>query len=189
MKKQPHQTAITKQKLLDSFWKLYSKKSIDKITIGQIVTDAGYNRSTFYEYFTDIYDVLNQLEDSLINYIKENIANNFSNDKDMINQIAKLYDSKGQYISTLISKNGNIEFNNKLKNALKTIILKEFNIVEEDFRISLILEFAVSSIISTITYWYNNGQPIPSEELVIMLRSILSNGAVKEISKYSFESK
>lgn len=185
MKKQPQKTAITKQKLLDSFWKIYSEKNIDKITIREIVTEAGYNRSTFYEYFTDIYDLLNQFEDLLINDIKENISNNFSNDKYMINQIAKLYDSKGKYISTLVLKNGNVKFNTKLKNALKPVILKEFNITEDNFKIALILEFVVSALISTITYWYNNEKPIPSEELVIMLRRILSDGAVKEITNFS----
>ena len=45
----------TKQDLIDAFWCLYCEKRIEKITIKEITVKAGYNRSTFYEYFTDIY--------------------------------------------------------------------------------------------------------------------------------------
>ena len=56
MKKQPQQTAQTRKKLMDSFWKLYCDDGIDRVTVGAVAKDAGYNRGTFYEYFTDVYD-------------------------------------------------------------------------------------------------------------------------------------
>lgn len=56
----------TKQDLIDAFWYFYCNKRIEKITIKEITLKAGYNRSTFYEYFIDIYDVLEQIESSLI---------------------------------------------------------------------------------------------------------------------------
>ena len=68
MKKQPQQTAQTRKKLMDSFWKLYCDDGIDRVTVGAVAKDAGYNRGTFYEYFTDVYDLLDQLEDELLEY-------------------------------------------------------------------------------------------------------------------------
>jgi AcrR family transcriptional regulator len=35
----------------------------------------GYNRSTFYQYFSDIYELLDFVENNLLNYIKEELAN------------------------------------------------------------------------------------------------------------------
>ncbi len=185
MKKQPNQTAITKQNIINSFWKLYKVKSIEKITIKEIVSDAGYNRSTFYEYFVDIYDLLSQLEDSLIEYIKENISNSFSNEEDIINQIANVYESRGEYISVLFNKNGNTDFSNKLKKAIRPVILQEFKIKKENPSTSLILEFAISAILSSISYWYSCGKVISAQEVVIMIRSMLTNGVTKEINRYS----
>ena len=63
MKKNPKITGQTRENLLQAFWSLYRQKKIEHITIQDITTKAGYNRSTFYEYFVDIYDVLNRLED------------------------------------------------------------------------------------------------------------------------------
>ena len=53
----------TRQALMDAFWTLYKKKRIEKITVKNITDAAGYNRSTFYQYFLDVYDILAQLED------------------------------------------------------------------------------------------------------------------------------
>ena len=66
MKKQPELTAQTKENLMEAFWQIYCEKRIEKITVKEITMKAGYNRSTFYEYFTDVYDVLEQIENSLI---------------------------------------------------------------------------------------------------------------------------
>jgi len=48
----------TKHALADSFKKLLSKRSFDKITVKDIVEDCGVNRQTFYYHFHDIYDLI-----------------------------------------------------------------------------------------------------------------------------------
>lgn len=57
MHKQPDVTAATRKKIMDSFWDIYITTPIDKITISAITKSAGVHRSTFYEYFKDIYDL------------------------------------------------------------------------------------------------------------------------------------
>ena len=48
----------TKRALANSFKKLLSKRSFDKITVKDIVEDCGVNRQTFYYHFHDIYDLI-----------------------------------------------------------------------------------------------------------------------------------
>ena len=66
MKKREEITAQTKQNIMDAFWSLYCEKRIEKITVRDITNEAGYNRGTFYEYFSDVYNVLEQIENTLI---------------------------------------------------------------------------------------------------------------------------
>jgi AcrR family transcriptional regulator len=75
VKKQPQITEKTRQMFINVFCELYSKKPIEKISAQEIANRAGYNRSTFYQYFTDIYELLNFIENDLLNYIKEELAN------------------------------------------------------------------------------------------------------------------
>ena len=50
MKKQPELTAITRKKLIDTYFELVRKG--EKATVGAICELAGYNRCTFYRYFS-----------------------------------------------------------------------------------------------------------------------------------------
>jgi AcrR family transcriptional regulator len=70
MKKQPQITEKTRQTFINVFCELYSQKPIEKISVQEITNKAGYNRSTFYQYFTDIYELLDFVENDLLNYIK-----------------------------------------------------------------------------------------------------------------------
>lgn len=74
MKKQPQITEKTRQTFVGVFCELYSQKPIEKISVQEIANKSGYNRSTFYQYFTDIYELLDALENDLLNDIKEELA-------------------------------------------------------------------------------------------------------------------
>lgn len=48
----------TKEVIAQAFEGLLEKRSIDKITVKDIVTECGVNRQTFYYHFRDIYDLM-----------------------------------------------------------------------------------------------------------------------------------
>lgn len=74
MHKQPEITDKTRQTFVNVFCDLYSRKPIEKISIQEIANQSGYNRSTFYQYFTDIYDLLDWVEERILNSINEEMA-------------------------------------------------------------------------------------------------------------------
>lgn len=51
-------TKITKKALAASLKKLLLEKTLDKVTIQDIVDDCGVNRQTFYYHFQNIYDLI-----------------------------------------------------------------------------------------------------------------------------------
>ncbi len=65
MKKHPKITEQTKQTLVKFFLLSNKENKIHKITINDICKMANYNRSTFYQYFSDIYDLRNFIENKL----------------------------------------------------------------------------------------------------------------------------
>ena len=187
MKKQPQITAQTRENLIQAFWSLYCRKKIEHITIKDITDKAGYHRSTFYEYFVDIYDVLNQLENTLLAYIKMNVIKNLEaglND-DFTQNIANIYEVKGDYLSVLLGENGDPQFVQKLKAIMRPVLTNTFGLPENDIYTSCIFEFGLSAIIGTLTHWYNQEKEIPSQELARLIRSMLQTGVALEIQKYS----
>jgi len=178
MKKQTETTERTKAVITDAFWQLYCNEDIRKISVKDIADKAGYNRSTFYQYFIDTYDVLEKIEDSLINYIAENVSTILSseNEDDWMKQITEMYDSKSGYLSVLLGKNGDPLFLDKLKTVMRPIYTNKIKIDASDFQTNFMLEFTSSGVLACIMYWHNQGKPIPAEEVVAMVRSIMKRG-------------
>lgn len=54
-------SSFTKKAIMESFLRLAGKKSLDKITVRDIVDECGINRNTFYYHFQDIYAVMEAL--------------------------------------------------------------------------------------------------------------------------------
>lgn len=187
MKKQPEVTALTRENLIDAFWSLYSQKKIDHISVKEITDKAGYHRSTFYEYFVDIYDLLNQLEESLLAFVKEKVLNSLAVEQndDILQGLADVYESKGKYLWVLLGENGDPYFSKKLKAVMRPVLIKTFGMSESDIHTAYIFEFGLSAILSTITHWYQSNKNIPSKELVFIIRSMLMNGVYPMIRKYS----
>jgi len=188
MKNQPEITAKTREKLTEAFWSFYCDKKIEHITIKEITDKAGYHRSTFYAYFVDIYDVLNQLEDALLEYIKLNVIKSLEAGQSSDNftqNIANIYEVKGDYLSVLLGENGDPYFANKIKAVMRPVLADAFGLSENEIHTSYIFEFASSGILAAITHWYKNGKNLPSNELAGLVRSMLMNGVFPLIQKYS----
>jgi AcrR family transcriptional regulator len=187
MKKQPEITTQTRENLIQAFWGLYRQKKIEHITIKNITTRAGYNRSTFYEYFVDIYDLLNQFEDTLLEYLKEQILDSLDGgpNDDIIQKLADVYESKGDYLGILLGENGDPNFVKKLKTVMRSTLVGTFRLPEKEIHTSYIFEFGMSAIIGTVTHWYQSKRDLPSKEMVRLLRSMLERGITSEIKENS----
>lgn len=66
-----------KAEFLTAFWKLYEKKELEKISIRELCQTAGYNRTTFYVYYDDIYDLLDKAIESIFLPIREETKDRF----------------------------------------------------------------------------------------------------------------
>ena len=54
-------TETTRRAILDAFWEIFQETSVDRITVSRLSQAAHVHRSTFYRYFSDVYDVMEQL--------------------------------------------------------------------------------------------------------------------------------
>ena len=61
----------TKKVLSDTLIELLSKKDIKKITVTEVCKIADINRATFYRYYLDVYDLLNNIENDFVKELKE----------------------------------------------------------------------------------------------------------------------
>ena len=68
--KNDHRTRVTKALIRKAFTTILRNKPIQSISIKELCEIAEINRSTFYLHYTDIYDLLNQIEEEMFEGLK-----------------------------------------------------------------------------------------------------------------------
>jgi AcrR family transcriptional regulator len=181
-------TNTTREKLMEAFWQLYSKKRIESITIKEITQIAGYNRGTFYEYFLDVYDILEKIEDKIIPDIKDLPPTEAPTtyQQDSLNEIITFYQSNASYLTILLSDKGDPAFLNKLKNHIKPKIKSELinKGVVDGFELDYALEYSLQGLLGVLNHWFlNNDNNEPLDKLVMLMYELMNQGPMNYLIK------
>ncbi len=181
MNKQLEITMQTRKNIIDAFWQIYCEKRIEKITIKDITTKAGYNRGTFYEYFTDIYDVLGQIEASILPDLgkHKNIMTD-TNTQLPIKHLIEVYSRNKKYFVVLLGKNGDPAFHEKLKNVYKELLRPRLqSLSSDDFILECTLEYAISAFIGVLTYCFTQEEDPDIPKMVQFLWNLMKDSLIK----------
>lgn len=177
----------TKERIMHAFWDLYRINGIKGITVTKLCTLVSINRSTFYAYFYDIYDVLEQIEDQVILPLefKTIILDNVINEKErasFFSNILNFFDKNIEYLSVLLGEHGDSKFRYKLLNKLMPTIISDSNLTDaKKNRLTFLIEYQNAAVLSVILSWYNNPKNLSKEELITLLLDITANGIQKEL--------
>jgi len=182
MMKNPKQTEMTQKNFQEAFWTLYSKQNLDKITVKDLCNLAGYNRSTFYQYYTDIYHMFHKLESQLLDEIYEFVIQLVEradqlNATQVIQTIFELFSQNNKFISVLYGSHGDNEFKPKVVENLKPLWIKYFfNIANfTPAEVDLLMEFNISGIISMFQKWIYDPNGVSFERIIQLSYQTLPN--------------
>lgn len=183
MNKRALQAQKTRQDLMAAFWTLYQEKEISKITVGQIVKIGDYNRGTFYKYFTDIYDLLEKMEEELLENIRHDIQGAFS---DGLPKTFEAYSLKSAGIFqkyqdklfVLLGPTGDPKFGKKLQRVFMTVFYQVFHFTEEIPHFNYVATFMYSAMVGLLTYWHESEPELSSEEFVALFQKLLAHGVM-----------
>ncbi len=170
----------TKKNLKEAFWQLYEKKEVSKITVKDVTTLAGYNRSTFYEYFKDVYDVLEQLEESLIKkpLMPFKKSKEGKEVESIIMALSEEFERNKRYFSVLLGDNGDPRFRSKVQNKIKPKIrekLEDLGVKDEN-KINILIEYQVSAMLGIMIYIHTSENPPKISELFEVVNSLNRHG-------------
>ena len=181
MKKQPEQTARTRQGMIDAFWELAAKQGLDKVTISAITKKAHLNRGTFYAYFTDIGDLLAQAEDDIILDLRKQIEKSiseggFENYAVASRKMIDVFTRYNEKLFLLIGKNGDPTFIARVREIAAEVfrgLLQTANAIPyQDY----VIAFATSALAGLLTYWHDNGRNISISELTAIIHGMITKG-------------
>lgn len=136
----------TKKRIIQTYLELMESKKWDKITVKELCTHADITRGTFYQYYSDIYEMMEQIQEGLLHDITKRYEslqktpkNNFPIEaflekfdyeppQMLLSWFDFCKDNKDSMRALLDSHNGDIYFEKKLKHILNDHI----NIMMDD---------------------------------------------------------
>lgn len=192
--KQPAVTEQTKTNLRRAFWQLYEQKPIQKITVKQITDLAGYNRGTFYLYFKDVYDLLEDIEDKVLEVIGGIMRDLLAPDGPLgyagqlrgapgfqaaMTPLAQAVQTYGSYARVLLSDRGDPAFKARFKEIVwpplkSTLPLKRAHCPKEE---RVTKEYCMAGLIAAICAWLDEEDPLPVETFISLLSKDLVGSA------------
>lgn len=164
----PERRAQTRQKIIDAFWQVYEKTPYNQIKIKNITDTAGCNRSTFYEYFDSLDDLLDQAQDQLIDEIREYLEMYYINicDKNYQNiydLAAETYSENAKKLNLLLGPTSS--FLAKYSRTVRPYLIDSIGLDAQDPESCFAADMVSFSTIATIAVWYQEGNPISEYSL------------------------
>jgi len=156
-------SAETKKNLTEALLRIYAQKRISLVTVKEICSVAGYNRSTFYNHFDDVPSMLNQIEDELLFRMEHMVRqltpeDIFKTDKIFV-AIKGIYQDNQSALSLLMTKPDS-HFPQKLKSLMEAIIggfFEEPSPVDNE-KLQTAISYHFSAVIGVMSYWLSSGK-------------------------------
>lgn len=150
---------------------LMREKDIKDISVKELSDLADINRGTFYLHYSDIYDMLTQLEDELFcefHSILDRTLNPESgvlSHRTAIREIFSFLERHKDLAQVMMGSHGDLAFVNRMKNLVKNRIYSILSAKQAAGSYPYIESFIVSGYIGVIEAWLNSPAPPAPEEM------------------------
>lgn len=195
MNQDSNRVAETKQKIKRAFLSLYKEKRIEKISIKEITDKAGVNRGTFYAYYLDIYDLLEQIETEVMVALKIElqpvISALLSGAKLSLDVLPfNFFQQNKEILDLFFGDKADANMIRRLKKmaqgiAISTLHLKVDEDSDEGRKLQYVLEYISAGQIALITLWFKNHMAMPMSELGLLVEEVNTKGALTYLIKHS----
>ena len=183
-RKESRSVLRTQNLLKNGLTDLMKQKPLQKITVKELTDYVNLNRGTFYLHYKDIFDLMDQIENALLQ------------DFEIINQTHKVLEMNGhpypllrdlftflkenaEFTRILVIDNRDQNFVDKIKNILKQRCMTDWHYLFSDYseqKSELYSSYVIYGCIGMIENWLKNGLRETPEELAAYADDVILQG-------------
>ncbi len=181
MDKKAMMSEQTKMALKNSFLELYAQKGISGVTVSAITKKAGYNRCTFYNYYTDVSEMLAEIENSILAEIQERLSTQelqITNIGEATQQFLAFFEAYGNTIYVLLSQSADSGFRSRFKESAFAIYRKALAGQFDAEQIEYLITYVSSAGLGMVEHWYETGKKCSADEFMRMVQTLISTGII-----------
>lgn len=164
--------------IITAFWDQYKKLPIEKITVKSITDACKIHRATFYIHYQDVYAVLEEIENSLMNALDQISNKCFESSYDLdsfANALYTIYQDNREYLHYLVTENKHPEFSDMYKNKLKLIFPHIFQSETDNPKNKWIIDMTIAGLVDMFLQGADNSLISP-EEIILLAEGFMTNG-------------
>lgn len=178
----------TKEALAETLKELLLHKTLDKITVKDVVENCGVNRQTFYYHFQDIYDLLSWL---FVQEAEKTLKENRTHDTwktGLLQGLSYIREHKKLIVNAYHSvARENLErYLYNITYDLMMFVIEEeaveMNVSEKDKK--FIADFYKYAFVGLVLEWIRNGMKEEPKEIVFQLGKLIDGNFKKDLSKF-----
>lgn len=185
-KKTDRRVIKTKHAIFKAFVELLNEKDVNQITITDIAKKANINRKTFYNYYSDAYEVMEEIENLTVEAFINNMGTvKFTNMADFLTEIfikfTETVNKDLEFFNLLFKTNNPSFLIVKIVEALKEYVQKRIEESNElDIpRFEVVSNFYLSGVLSVYMNWFMNNYDQSIEEISALLTELVLHGIQK----------
>ena len=115
----------TRKVLKECLTKLLKEKKIQEITVRELTEMADINRGTFYLHYRDVFDLMEQIEQELIDEAEEILTRYHTSDvvakpSLLLSELFRIVRENADIAVILVGENGDLNFVNRGSTACRT---------------------------------------------------------------------
>ena len=177
----------TKRAIRNAFAKLMVETDINDITIMELAETADINRKTFYNYYSGVYQVVEDIEHDILSSYAELLGGvEFREYMDapvsLFNRFSQLINMDPEFFGYLLTMNGNISLITRIMRLLKekTCEVMVAQLEVEAYKADIVIDFVLSGMLSVYQHWFSSDRSVPAEE-VSQIISTMSFGGINGV--------
>ena len=162
----------TKRAIHAAMSKLLADKPIDEITVTELSEAAEINRKTFYNYYSSVYMVAEEMEDEIVARFDETLRRIdfdtlLKDPQTTFNTLARLIASDLDFYGNILTNRNQVIFLQKIISSLKERVMTLYasQISADAELVEYVLEYIVAGIVSVYQRWFISGMKTDIEML------------------------
>jgi len=174
----------TKNNIRQALTELLQEKPIKNITVREIADRVDINRGTFYLYYKDVYDLIDQIETDMIEEFNEIVKlrppqADGQPPEPVLSDVFTFLANNADMCMALLGPNGDLAFVNRLKELVRDRALynwtKTYNAKSLKY-FEYFYAFFISGCVGMLEEWLRTGMKETPEEMAFILDRMIMNG-------------
>jgi AcrR family transcriptional regulator len=180
-----HRSRVTRILIRGAFTDLLRQKPIQDVSVKELCELAGINRGTFYSHYTDLYDLLGDIEEDMASEFRKSLEPILSAEPGTLTPLAmtrsvfECLKNNSDLCTVTLGDHGDKEFLIRIIDIGRQMCVEHYSRLfagVSPTRIEYFYAFISSGCIGLLRKWFASGMAIGVDELAAMAESLITDG-------------